>query len=77
MSLESQIKALLDLDSRNALVPHGVGGFGRELLTQALLELKCKDALISDHLRKIMHLENRIEEEHAEVKRLRKFEPGG
>jgi len=26
-------------------------------------ELACRDALISDHLRKIMHLENRIEEE--------------
>lgn len=28
-------------------------------------EVRTKDALISDHLRKIMHLENRVEEEHV------------
>lgn len=27
-------------------------------------EIASRDALINDHLRKIMHLENRIEEEH-------------
>lgn len=40
-------------------------------------EIACRDALIKDHLRKILHLENRIEEEHyraekaeAEIARL-------
>lgn len=47
-------------------------------IAQLKRELSCRDALIKDHLAKIMHLENRVDVEayraeafEAEVKRLR------
>jgi hypothetical protein len=37
--LIASIDALLDLDARKALVPHGIGGLARDLLTQAKAEI--------------------------------------
>jgi hypothetical protein len=37
--LIASIDALLDLDARKALVPHGIGGLARDLLTQSKAEI--------------------------------------
>jgi hypothetical protein len=37
-------EALLELDARGALVPHGIGGLARELLEAALVHTKQADA---------------------------------
>lgn len=40
LALRREIEALLDLDSRGALVPHGIGGLARELFVKALAALE-------------------------------------
>lgn len=42
--LVQQINSLLELDAKNALVPHGVGGLARELLTSAAAMLAAAPA---------------------------------
>jgi hypothetical protein len=44
--LIASIDALLDLDARKALVPHGIGGLARDLLTQSKAEIdRLKDLI--------------------------------
>jgi hypothetical protein len=44
--LVTQIDALLDLDSKGCLVPHGVGGLAREVLARCRARLVVSDEMV-------------------------------
>ena len=50
-ALQEQIRALLDLDQKGALTPHGIGGHARTLLSRADAALTALDREIREGIR--------------------------